>query len=118
MELWNCGIHGIDSTMELWNTGIHEIHGIMEYCSLTKISFSRTLQKGSVDVKKLPRELKCGKKDQENSTKPKMVLHLERAKEPSLGNFCKFRTKPKKVSHKIDQTPQFCTKRTELITNH
>ena len=93
MELWNCGIHGIDSTMELY---WHEIHGIMEYCSLTKISFSRTLQKGSVDVKNLPRELKCGKKDQENSR------NLKWSKEPSLGNFCKFRTKP--VSH-IDQTP-------------
>ena len=55
--------------------------------------FSQTPQKGSVGVKKLPDELKRRKK-KKNSTKPKVVLHLDTATEPSLRNFFKFRTKP------------------------
>ena len=39
-----------------------------------------------------------------------MVLHLDTAKEPSLRNLFKFRTKPKLVSQNINQTSRFCHK--------
>ena len=39
-----------------------------------------------------------------------MVLHLDTAKEPSLRNLLKFRTKPKLVSQNINQTSRFCNK--------
>ena len=39
-----------------------------------------------------------------------MVLHLDTAKEPSLRNLFKFRTKPKLVSQNINQTSRFCNK--------
>ena len=39
-----------------------------------------------------------------------MVRHLDTAKEPSLQNLFKFRTKPKLVSQNINQTSRFCNK--------
>ena len=54
------------------NRGIHS----------KEIVFSQTPQKGFVDVKNLPNELKCRKKQIKNYTKPKMIRHLDTAKEP------------------------------------
>ena len=61
---------------------MHAIHS-------KKKVFSQTPQKGSVDVKKRPNDLKCRKKLYKNSTKPIKVLHLDTAKEPSPRSFFK-----------------------------
>ena len=72
-----------------------------------KSALNETHQNGFVDLKKLPSELKCGKKLKFKYTEPYKILHLDTLSESSPRNLFKFPTKPKKVSQKKNETQEF-----------
>ena len=85
-----------DVTQIYWQTSSWHLmthKNMLQHYTLKKIVFFLNPSKRFCRCQKASKWVEMSKKSNKNSTKPKMVLHLDTAKEPSLRNLFKFRTK-------------------------